>query len=74
MIVKLLPHMNGDLFQQYCTINNINVGILTQEFDSEDQDDLEEVIFNINKFNQLRKLLICQLITINENAQSNFSP
>lgn len=72
LIVKLLPHMNGDLFQQYCTINNINVGILTQEFDSEDQDDLEEVIFNINKFNQLRKLLICQLITINENAQSNF--
>ncbi|KAG5420527.1 hypothetical protein I9W82_002408 [Candida metapsilosis] len=71
-VVKLLPHMNGELFQQYCTINNINMNILTQEFDSEDQDDLEEVIFNINKFNQLRKLFICQLIIINENAQSNF--
>ncbi|KAI5968289.1 hypothetical protein CANMA_002505 [Candida margitis] len=72
LIVKLLPHINGDLFQQYCTINNINVGILTQEFDNENQDELEKVIFNINKFNQLRKLLICQLITINENASCNF--
>ncbi|CAK9681405.1 unnamed protein product [Candida parapsilosis] len=72
LVVKLLPHINGDLFQQYCTINSINTGILTQEFDNEDQDDLDEVIFNINKFNQLRKLFICQLITINENASSNF--
>jgi hypothetical protein len=78
-ITKLIPFMNGDLLEQYCTINNINLNILNQSFenhlngtivstDPEDQhnQELEEITFNINKFNQLRKFLICQFLTIND--------
>ena len=78
-ITKLIPYMNGDLLEQYCTINNINLSSLNQSFenhlkstieptDPEDQHshDLEEITFNINKFNQLRKFLICQFLTIND--------
>ncbi|ODV80057.1 uncharacterized protein CANTADRAFT_5730 [Suhomyces tanzawaensis NRRL Y-17324] len=73
-ITQLLPYLNGELFEQYCMINNINIDILCQDFeDSNNDEDLEKVnnpleaiIFSIKKFNQLRKLLICQLLTFNE--------
>lgn len=64
-IVNLIPYMNGDLLEQYCTINNINLNILNQTFDADDNA-IEEIKFNINKFNHLRKFLICQLLTIND--------
>ncbi|KAI5954351.1 hypothetical protein KGF54_002126 [Candida jiufengensis] len=72
LIMKLIPMLNGEIFEQYCVINNINLGILTQEYENDDNNEVQEVVFYINKFNQLRKLFICQLITINENAQGNF--
>ncbi|KAI5962397.1 uncharacterized protein KGF55_003473 [Candida pseudojiufengensis] len=72
LITKLLPLMNGEILEQYCVINNINLGILTQNFENDDANEIQEIQFYINKFNQLRKFLICQLLTINENVNINF--
>ncbi|KAL6454430.1 hypothetical protein SBY92_003895 [Candida maltosa Xu316] len=77
-IVELLPFVNGDLFEQYCTINNINLDILnnssliSQDGDDDGENSLQEVVYNINKFDNLRKLFICQLLTINETSKPNF--
>ncbi|EGW34170.1 uncharacterized protein SPAPADRAFT_70331 [Spathaspora passalidarum NRRL Y-27907] len=67
-IMDLLPVLNGDLLQQYCNINSIDLEILTQEYTPDDNQDeyINEIIFNITKFNQLRRLFICQLLAINQ--------
>lgn len=84
-IVQLLPYLNGELLEQYCSINNVNMDILSISYDkfkqrNEEEDiindkpnELDEVVFNINKFNQLRKFFVCQLLTINESpVKRNF--
>lgn len=74
-ISKVFPYVNGDLLEQYCSINNINLDILTASFEDypkNESNSLDEIIFDVNKFNQLRKFLICQLLTINEPIKKNF--
>ncbi|KAK6459072.1 Mysoin-binding motif of peroxisomes-domain-containing protein [Scheffersomyces xylosifermentans] len=85
-ISKLLPYLNGDLFEKYCSLNNIDIHFLTIEYEVDDSEmtepnssnhseynSLDEIVFNMNKFNQLRKLFICQLLTLNESpVKHNF--
>lgn len=90
-IVKLLPFLNGDTFEKYCHVNNVDINLLLkfdleQESDylhNEDDEDNEdslsqsEKLLNkltkkMNMFNQLRKLLINQLLTFNEPPKKNF--
>ncbi|RCK62335.1 hypothetical protein Cantr_09236 [Candida viswanathii] len=73
-IIKLLPYLNGNLFEQYCTINNVNLDVLNKDVDvHEDEKNSAQVIGKlINKFDNLRKLFICQLLTINEPLNPNF--
>ena len=74
LIVKLLPHMNGNLFEQYCAVNNVNLDILNHSTKlHEDENDMIHVLgTQISKFDNLRKLFICQLLTINEPSNPNF--
>ena len=71
-INDLFHLINGDVFEQYVSINNINLGIIseqTKKFESP----VDEAVYSINRFNQLRKLFICQLLSINEkNNKKNF--
>lgn len=88
-IARLLPNLNGDLFEQYCNLNNIDILLLQEDYrdgdeeelngmdspvsSSKEKNSLDEIVFNMNKFNQLRKLFICQLLTINESSvKKNF--
>lgn len=82
-IIKLLPFLNGDTFEKYCHVNNVNINLLLEleeEQDSNEDDDNEDKSKNLinkltekmNMFNQLRKLLINQLLTFNEVPKKNF--
>lgn len=85
-IVKLLPFLNGDTFEKYCHINNIETNSLlefdeVQELDENagfnssengDQRLINRISIKMNTFNQLRKLLISQLLTFNESFHKNF--
>ncbi|RLV95467.1 hypothetical protein JA1_000968 [Spathaspora sp. JA1] len=70
----LLPGLNGELLQQYCNINTIDLEMLTREFTPSNNNDeyIDEIRFNITKFNQLRKLFICQLLAIQTPTRYNF--
>lgn len=74
-IIKLLPFLNGPMFEKYCNINNINVCALNSKYQPErtieidntsEKITIDEITFKLNKFNQLRKFLVCQLLTVNE--------
>ena len=64
-IIKLLPFLNGPMFEKYCNINNINVCTLNSKYDadgtieirSSEKITIDELTFKLNKFNQLRKFL-----------------
>lgn len=80
-IMKLLPFMNGPMFEKYCDINSIDICTLNSKYESEPTMDLngsyekftiDELTFKLNKFNKLRKFLVCQLLTINEPPVKNF--
>lgn len=79
-IVKLLPLLNGCIFEKYCNINNIDIfSINTDETNLEygdsidnSEDDIKRIVDKINIFNKLRKFLICELLTIDEKIEKNF--
>lgn len=80
-IIKLLPFLNGPMFEKYCNINNINVCTLNSKYDadgtieinrSSEKITIDELTFKLNKFNQLRKFLVCQLLTVNESPIRSF--
>ncbi|EGV61369.1 hypothetical protein PSN45_000039 [Yamadazyma tenuis] len=72
-IIKLLPNLNGPMFERYCTINNINLDFDEDEEDPNDpNNDINKIVAKINKFNEYRKFLICQLLTIDERPEKNF--
>ncbi|CAN3360826.1 hypothetical protein DICA0_E31890 [Diutina catenulata] len=71
-VAKMVNYINGDIFEQYCSINNIDMAVVASSFAEyhyertagEPAAALDELIFLINKFNQLRKMLICQLLSV----------
>lgn len=69
-IIKLLPYLNGGLLEQYCQLNNVNFESISQEYTGNDP--IQRIVFHINKFNQSRKLFICQLLTLNETQIPTF--
>lgn len=80
-IIKLLPFLNGPMFEKYCNINNINVCTLNSKYradrtieinNSSEKVTIDELTFKLNKFNQLRKFLVCQLLTVNESPVRSF--
>ena len=81
LISKLMSIVDSDIFQQYCTLHNINFAILTKESPDEIsiehekrtmEDEVNFILFGINKFNQLRKFFICQLLSLGDISSSNF--
>lgn len=76
-IAKLMEYVDGNIFEQYCEINSINTAFLSQSWmeysaDFDHPSPLDEVVFLINKFNQLRKLLVCQLLLMETLGEKNF--
>ena len=86
-IIKLLPFMNGELLEQYCLMNNIKIDILNQDNEiistvgrgytlgpssNSNSSCLDNVKFHFKKFDNLRKLFICQLLIINQPSKPNF--
>lgn len=68
-IGQLLPLVNGDNFEKYYKFNHLNL----DQFDTiEGKDEEQELLNNINYFNTLRKLLICQLLTLDERSSNNY--
>lgn len=68
-IGQLLPLVNGDNFEKYYKFNHLNL----DQFDTiESKDEEQELLNNINYFNTLRKLLICQLLTLDEKSTNNY--
>lgn len=78
--VKLLPYLNGEIFEKYCEVNNINLNIIFDtDSDLEDEMDdsnqrlaVQRLTYKMNKFNQLRKFVICQLLSFNEIPHKTF--
>ncbi|RLV86999.1 hypothetical protein JA9_001154 [Meyerozyma sp. JA9] len=70
-IVRLLPFLNGPTFEQYCRINNINIDILGASID-EPEITIDTLRSKLDKFHKLRKMFICQLLTISECSNYNF--
>ncbi|CAK7902759.1 hypothetical protein CAAN1_18S01156 [[Candida] anglica] len=81
-IKELLPHMNGPIFEKYCSVNNVNWCSLQESLNLKSSDSMENnhnsngLIYRLtrklSRFNQLRKLFVCQLLTINELPSRNF--
>ncbi|CAN3373045.1 hypothetical protein DIURU_005331 [Diutina rugosa] len=77
-IAKVMPMVSADVFEQYCTINSINLAVLAPSWAEwkiqvpQKTGPVDEVVFLINKFNQLRKVLVCQLLSIEAASSSNF--
>ncbi|KAJ9113383.1 hypothetical protein QFC19_000302 [Naganishia cerealis] len=70
-IVRLLPFLNGPTFEQYCHINNINIDILGKSLD-ETELTIDTLRSKLDKFHKLRKMFLCQLLTISERQSYNF--
>ncbi|KAK6460001.1 Mysoin-binding motif of peroxisomes-domain-containing protein [Scheffersomyces coipomensis] len=73
-IKQLLPYLNGELLESYFNINNIIIPDDNEaDSDEEEPRSINYIVNQINKFNQLRRLLICQLLTLNESSiKKNF--
>lgn len=80
-IAKLLPFLNGPVFEKYCNVNELDLSIFTQLESSpnpmdtnrnEDCTTTESLTFRLRKFNHLRKFLVNQLLTITELPQRNY--
>lgn len=80
-IIKISPFLNGEILEKYCHVNNIDINnLLLSDFDEEIIDDslndsqktIYRLTIKMNKLNQLRKLLISQLLTFNEPFHKNF--
>ncbi|KAG7194207.1 uncharacterized protein KQ657_004919 [Scheffersomyces spartinae] len=79
-ILKILPLMNGDIFEKYCQINTINFPILLNQNDNEVEINMDmnnnnyvsSLTTKLAQFNQLRKLLFCQILSLNEVPKSTF--
>ncbi|CUM62870.1 uncharacterized protein PRCAT00000429001 [Priceomyces carsonii] len=74
---KLLPYVNGDVLEQFCDVNNVDIDLIANESDinsmSQDMtESIDEVILKLNKFNQLRKLVICEILTFNDLPKSSY--
>lgn len=67
-VVKLVPFLNGPVFQKYCNINQVDIAVVLQEPKVQETD----VGTKINQFNMMRKLLICQLFSIDEKPSVNY--
>ncbi|KAK6205083.1 Mysoin-binding motif of peroxisomes-domain-containing protein [Scheffersomyces amazonensis] len=63
-IKHLLPYMNGDLLESYYQINHIDISTTTTT--KEDTNSVNIIVTQLNRFNQLRRLFICQLLSLNE--------
>lgn len=80
LVLKLLPLMNGDVFEKYCNINTINFHMLMNrdeiydvEYESIDINKYINILTaKLGQFNQLRKLLLCQFLSLNEIPKANF--
>lgn len=70
-IVRLLPFLNGTTFEQYCHINNIDIHSISKPIDDKHQS-IETLRLKLDRFHKLRKLLLCQLLTISEQPHYNF--
>lgn len=68
-IGKLFDLINSENFEQYVTINQVNLSVLV-ESNQEFKSPIDEVVAQITKFHQLRKLFICQLLSINEKSSN----
>lgn len=73
-VSTLLPMCNGQLLEQYCEINSVQLARIFEQPDTapEDQLTLEILKENLNSFNNLRRFFICQLLTIHDSPHRNF--
>lgn len=73
-VSTLLPMCNGQLLEQYCEINNIQLAHVFEEIveNPEEQLTLESLKEKLNAFNNLRRFFICQLLTIHDSPLRNF--
>lgn len=69
-IAKLFDVTNSEIFEQYVNINNVNLSTLVNSSNQDCESPIDEVVAQISKFHQLRKLLICQLLSINEKSNT----
>lgn len=71
-IRKLLPLTNGEILEKYCEINKIPLGTLLNLLERPDVLSLEYLTSRLSLFNGLRRLLVCQLLTLHEPHKHNF--
>lgn len=66
-ISQMFDSIDCEVFEQYININNIDLNSFkTKTHDSP----IDEIVSQINKFHQLRRLFICQLLSISEKSSS----
>lgn len=70
-IRKLLPYMNGEVFEKFCQLHNVDIAILEDVTDDSDRAVLR-ITRKLAVFNRLRKFLVCELLTIDEPPLPNF--
>lgn len=73
-VSTLLPMCNGQLLEQYCEINNVQLAHIFEEIveNPEDQLTMEILKDKLNAFNNIRRFFICQLLTIHDSPLRNF--
>lgn len=73
-IRELLPFANSEFLEKYCLINNLSMGSL---FDTEPDTDpipsFESLMAKLSIFNNHRRFLICQLLTVHDPTSHNFN-
>lgn len=70
-IVRLLPFLNGPTFEQYFHINSMNLDALGSSLDEQERS-VESVRLKLDRFHKLRKMFLCQLLTMSEEAKYSF--
>ncbi|CAH2355786.1 hypothetical protein CLIB1423_34S00188 [[Candida] railenensis] len=77
-IKTLLPYMNGPAFEKYCSVNNVNWNFVSEsEYNKEVLDEslnltVQSLSRKLARFNQIRKVFLCQLLTFDEIPDKNF--
>lgn len=77
-IKTLSPYMNGPAFEKYCLVNNVNWNfVLESEYNREELDEslnltVQSLSRKLARFNQIRKVFLCQLLTFDERPDRNF--